>query len=220
VATDEKFPDHKEIVTSRVKTIRLMTGLTRLEFAELGISQNTIQAWEQGKTKLTEKGAKRLIEAALKTGVICSMDWLLQGKGSAPFFSKKNSQFNSTQYEVINKNLSSEILDIESFKNNNPNSIVFNVTDDSMLPFYRLGDYVGGKRYKGNYIDLHGVNCIISCFDFGIFIRKLICSKGSFFFVATNLESTANNLVLEKEKIDFLAPIIWHRIMISLKFSE
>lgn len=213
-AVDNVISSIKDAATTRVKTLRLMTGFNRAEFSKhFEISQNTIQAWEQGKTKLTEKGAKRLITAAKAVGVMCSIEWLLDGAGPAPFYFEEKSTSEHNENSTFNLDLSGEILDVESFRLNNPGSIVYCANDNSMLPFYAAGDYVGGRQYQGNYPALNGINCIVSCKEMGTFIRKLIYNKNSFFLIATNLNSESNNLLIDNMKIDFLAPVIWHRSM-------
>src|SRR3990167_671549 len=70
----------------RLRRARILAGIaTRREFEiKYQISANTLQGWEQGKNPLSKKGAKRIIEALKTEGVICSLEWLMNGTGVPP----------------------------------------------------------------------------------------------------------------------------------------
>lgn len=72
----------------RVRLVRSMTMAGRKEFfQQTGISASTLQSWEDGKAGgLTAKGAKRLVAAVKKFGVVVSEQYLLNGTGNKPSF--------------------------------------------------------------------------------------------------------------------------------------
>ena len=80
----------KTLITpgERLRRARVLAGLaTRREFeAKYRISANTLQGWEQGKNPLSEKGAKRVVEAFTHEGLMCTLEWLLHGTGMPPLF--------------------------------------------------------------------------------------------------------------------------------------
>ena len=117
----------------RLRRARILAGiLTRREFEEKhGISSNTLQGWEQGKNPLSQKGARRVVNALKKEGLICTIQWLTEGVGMPPrTFEAMNAgirqelhknptimEYNQREEEIIYK----EIL---LFKQQNPNAIV------------------------------------------------------------------------------------------------
>jgi DNA-binding transcriptional regulator YiaG len=159
---------------SRVKLARSMLGLTRKQFeANSNISVNTLQAWESEKNMLTDKGAKKLIEAFIKLGLMCSEDWLLTGNGQAPILLQGMSELPNEMSEDL-----CILREIETFKALNPDPVVVIVQDNGMEPMYAIGDFVGGNRKKSDQIDrLIGKNCIIETLQGDTFVRKIL--KGS-----------------------------------------
>ena len=67
----------------RLRRARILAGIsTRREFEEKHqISANTLQGWEQGKNPLSQKGARRVINALKEEGLICTVEWLINGTG-------------------------------------------------------------------------------------------------------------------------------------------
>lgn len=86
MATSLTLSAHAQARGKRLKTVRIMTGLTRKLFEEkYGISASTIQSWEIGEADgLTEHDVKRLLPVLLKEGIACTEQWLLYGIGSFP----------------------------------------------------------------------------------------------------------------------------------------
>ena len=68
-------------VKDRIKQTRMLAGLSRKDMEDkYGIPSNTLQCWESGRVKLTEKGADRLISAFNKFGIECTKEWLFNGE--------------------------------------------------------------------------------------------------------------------------------------------
>ncbi len=169
-------------IGKRVKSARMLSGLSRGEIAEkYGISLPTLRAWENppsGKGGLTQKGAIRLVEAFKCAGVVCDVKWLLLGIGRGPTLANVISQFGN-ELPIICDEEESILNEIECFKENNSDSIVVIVKDDGMSPLYNIGDYVGGSKMYNNDIEkLEGLDCIVESLDDEIFIRKL--NKGRY----------------------------------------
>src|SRR5690606_3308477 len=99
------------------------------------------------------KGAKKVVEAFKWEGLICSVEWLIYGKGMPP-----------RHYEIINSGIKKHIQDDHSFaslnireeenifketqvfKQHNSNAVVISIMDDAMEPYFQIGDYIGGIR--------------------------------------------------------------------------
>jgi DNA-binding transcriptional regulator YiaG len=198
---------------NRLSMARNMLGLSRRAFREkFDISVNTLQAWESGKNPLSSKNAKKISENFLKHGLFCSHDWLLEGNGSFPYFI--NSEIlRKLPHENINQD--KEIfLEIETFKNVNTDPVILTISDESMYPFYNIGDYVGGnKKLKEDISQLIGCNCIIETAEGYTLCRKLLKSesKNTYILLATNMELKESPIVITNVNINYAAEIIWHR---------
>lgn len=207
----------------RLKKARLMAGYTRQTLEDkYGISLNTLQAWEQGKAPLTLKGAEKIVKALKKSGVHCTTDWLLNGKSEPPKLidmeqiqTLENNDIKLLNSDFIQWNDGTAILrEIESFRAFNPNSSVIIVMDDGMLPFYSIGDYVGGKRKLGNKIDEYiGTHCIIETKDGLTMVRKLGAGKFNNTYTLSCIHpmTTISSPTLYDVELASVAPVIWHR---------
>lgn len=206
----------------RLKKARLMAGFTRQALeSKYGISVNTLQAWESAKSPLSFKGANKIIQALQDSGLECSIDWLLHGIGPSP---RLNDEINipgmfSLQKQQNNNQLnwddeSAILREVECFRTSNLNSIVSIVTDDSMLPIYFIGDYVGGKRKTTETFDKYiGINCLIETIEGMTIIRRLERGNAHSLYTLSciNPNTTVPSPVLYNVKIISIAPIIWHR---------
>ncbi len=206
----------------RLKRARILAGIsTRREFeSRYKISANTLQGWEQGKNPLSQKGARRVVEAFKREGLICSIDWLMHGTGMPP-----------RPYEMINTGLdtdsgTSELAalnlreeeaiyqETQLFKRQNHNSLIISIADDAMDPYYSAGDYVGGiKLGPGEAKHYLGNPCIVELEDHAIIARFLHAGTedGLYSVSSSNPRTTAAQVSLQNIKILSAAPIIWHR---------
>jgi transcriptional regulator with XRE-family HTH domain len=202
----------------RLKTARMMTGLTRNAFEEkYRISASTIQSWEAAKAGgLTERGAKRILPALHKEGVTCTTDWLLYGVGSGPqpanislSISEKTTPSNNAPFE--DKAVIQELL---AFRNLHPNAIDFLVSDDGMEPHYSVGDYIAGiRRSKDRIEESLEADCIVQTTDNVIRFRRLKRGSrpGLYNLVCINPNTTVFETTLYNQELLSTAPVIWHR---------
>lgn len=206
----------------RLKKARIMAGFTRQALEDkYGISVNTLQAWENEKSPLTLKGAAKMLEVLDDSGIACSIDWLLYGIGTLPQLKDTRADsffpFNRTEVKPQEINWSDEaaiIHEIEAFRTFNQNSLVIIVPDDSMLPAYTVGDYVGGKRKTiEQFEQLLGTNCIVETKDGFTILRHVaaIKTQGILTLSTINPYTTISTPVLYDVEVINLSPIIWHR---------
>jgi transcriptional regulator with XRE-family HTH domain len=207
----------------RLKRARLLAGVnTRREFEDkYNISANTLQGWEQGKNPLSIKGAKRIASALKSEGLICSVDWLMYGQGMPP--RSYDALYIGTHDHVRkNTNLAYENIyeeeiifrEIQLFKQQDANTIVFSVIDDAMIPYFNLGDYIGGIRLFNEALKPFFNNfCIVELENHLIAVRCLQpgFEKDTYTLSCTNHKSTATPLNIFNTKIICAAPIVWHR---------
>lgn len=211
----------------RLKRARILAGITtRRQFEEKHhISANTLQGWEQCKNPLSPKGARRIVAALKEEGLLCSAEWLLEGKGIPPrSYETLNAglsdvaQLNSalTQHNIEEEQLIYQ--EIQLFKQHNPHAIVMNVTDDAMEPYYSVGDYIGGLRVCNNDISRYTNSLCIIELENNLIIPRFLQknhSEGRYNISTTNPKTSASPLNYYNMKIVALAPVVWHRRKIS-----
>jgi transcriptional regulator with XRE-family HTH domain len=208
--------DNPMNIGRRLKTARSLAGISRKDLeSKYGISMHTLQSWELGRNPLPEKAASKLVEVLHEIGVICSIQWLLNGHGKSP--SLVNSDFVS--YPINDKNIAPLLQgentiqkEIDFFKLNNPNAVVIMVSDDTMEPTYAMGDFVGGSQYmtQADIEQCSGLDCIIEISE-GPFFRRLLKRKNGYALLCLNAETELEEPVIFSKKILAATPIIWHR---------
>lgn len=201
----------------RLEVLRHMARLTRREFTEKhGISANTIQSWETGKSGgLTIRGAKRILPALHREGIYCTLDWLMHGVGQPPHLT--NLQFFSildSQQLVSDQPADATTQELLTFRNCNGNTADLVVNDDGMEPRYKKGDCVAGIRHSGDKIQyLANQDCIVQTQDNEVLLRRVkLNSKPNLYdLLCTNLESKIPLSTLYAQTLIWAAPVIWHR---------
>ena len=210
----------------RLRLIRKMSSLTLDDLsARYNFGVSTIKYWECAKNQgLSSKGAKKIISAMQKEGVQCSYMWLMHGVGLPPQFInlcanrnlKDNIDVDQITYEE-EKCIESEI---KIFCENITNSIVLNVFDDGMEPFYFINDSVGGRRLHGDQlIKTIDKNCIVETSDNQILCRRVSKGneKGTFNLYCVNHSTGVTPANLYDVKLLSAAPIsrVWNRNLID-----
>ena len=211
----------------RLRRARILAGIsTRREFEEKHkISANTLQGWEQGKNPLSQKGAKRIIAALKQEGLICTTEWLINGSGMPPRpFETLNAGIREElreDFSLIESNIQEEkaiYSEVQLFRKNNPHSIVLTISDDSMEPYFKIGDYVGGIQLLDHEVNSYiGKICIVELENNFIIPRYLQKGKDSnrYTVSSTNPNASSSPLNIYNTKVISAAPIVWHRRKIS-----
>lgn len=201
----------------RLRYVRSLLRVSRAYLQEkYGIPEVTLKSWENGTTKLTKIGAERCVEIYRNEGFIVSEDWILDGIGLDPKATVTVSHYFSTP---TSKSLPSEddeiamVRDANLFKESHSNAVIMIVSNDDMRPFYKPGDYVGGKMRFGNDL-FNAINkdCIVHLKNGERFFRRLIKnSSGGYNLTCLNPNEETSEPVLFNVDVDGAAPIIWHR---------
>ncbi|MBA3813514.1 MAG: helix-turn-helix transcriptional regulator [Alphaproteobacteria bacterium] len=201
---------------NRLKACRAMLNKTLKELGTAHhISIGSLSNWESGASPISEKNVHKIISLLAAEGLICSKEWLLEGMGEAPYIyisksyspDQKDSSFNLTSQFLFFK-------EIESFKKSHPDMLIALVRDDSMLPFLRVGDYVGGAELsKADYINEQGNICIIEIREGEFLVRQLFVRE-KILLVSTTPGIENNFLLLEEE------PLRIARLTFMRRFGE
>lgn len=162
----------------RLEMIISMTGLKIIDFAnhsETGVS--TLRNWINGRASgLSEKGARKVINFVMQKGINCNLSWLMNGVGPLPRFDQtlRSEIRDSEAYlsaETGYKKLSEEY---KLFLNNHPNSITTVLEDDSMEPFYKAGENLGGILLdEDKFQEAIGKDCIVVTEQDGVLVRRV-----------------------------------------------
>ena len=207
--------------SKRVRYIREeILRLSRTKFSQrTGISQNSLQNWEQGRNENTgvpEQSAKRLLEAFKKEGVDCTLEWLLYGVGEAP-----NSPFSHLNPLTPPVKLREEDIikeELALFKTLNGTTLDAVVSDDAMSPCFWPGDIVAGKSFQGDDIKKAlGLPCIVQTETGGTFIRLLAEGEkaGLYNLICSNPQAMARTSTTNVSLVN-VAPISWIRKKIHI----
>jgi transcriptional regulator with XRE-family HTH domain len=201
----------------RLRRLRNMANLTREILCNIPeLNASTYKGWEIGRFGgLSVTGAKHVIKRVAEEGVICSLDWLLEGKGNGPFV--VSTAFSKEKH--LNNNINSILQEIIVFQSNFSEGIFLKIQDDSNLPLYNIGDHVAGiKKYKDDIQTLINQICIVQTTDNELLVRQLLKgeTKDTYTLVCTNLENNIKKPVLYNIRILSAAPIIRHYRDINL----
>lgn len=196
----------------RLKQARIMTGLSRNKFMKASsLSESSLRSWESGINPIRPSVAYNLSIILEKLGIICTPEWILDGNGECPKL--KNTHEESSQTGLAEIGLQREIC---AFNMGNENTVVKIVPDDSMLPFFKKNDYVGGHEFKKpGTLELYSNKiCIVEMSDGETLIRKILIDKKNNVasLICTN-ENLINSTIYYQSsvKIKKISEIIWHR---------
>lgn len=204
---------------ARLRALRENCGLTRKEFSQNhDLSSYTLRALENGVLKVSQKHIDKLLEAFKKEGVNCTKEWLLEGIGPAPSdetIIPHNSSLGLAQdvpsLYVPKKGIEREI---HFFIKNNPEALVIQILDTSMLPLYEPKDYVGGVKADLNSKNLpYGKPCLVILPDDHQLVRILYPGDQEHLFCLGFPYPTPLNkhLFLVNIPLKSIYPIVWHR---------
>lgn len=220
--------DNKIIYRQRGERIRTIRGMLRMTMAEFGAfcgyKEPTVQQWETSQLSgLTEKAARKIIEALKKTPIACHLNWLLHGQGLPPFIRSEDARIAKCQQDLISLGGEIDLIaytqnEIERFTAYVPDAITIQMHDDSMEPALLAGDKVGGKQLFAEE-DIQralGKICIVTLSNHLVLVRKLFkddTQPHKFKLSCTNLHAATEPVMTNVELIS-AAPVcrVWRRI--------
>lgn len=144
-----------------------------------GVSFYTYKGWELGvHNGIPKKQAQKLIAALKEEGVICSLEWLMNGEGEIPY-KISGHQIRETQTEYLTTptklNEKHQIQrELNLFRQNYPQALELVINDDAMEPHYSKGDLVAGEKIaSSNYKKFIGKPCLVKLENEEIVLRQL-----------------------------------------------
>ena len=190
----------------KIKQLRFFAGYTtQKEFADKhNFSLNTLQSLENERIRLSNKQASVLHDIFFSEGIKFDINWL-RGNSAAQMDLGINS-INIEDRDLIAK-------EIKFFSSLHKESVVYYNIDDSMLPFFSKGDYVGGIRV--NILELEhkkGIYIVKAEEEPDLIIRKVEHEINDLFnLCTTNLNSDVMPSFSKRKKILDAFKIIWIR---------
>lgn len=213
------YSEKQQLITpgERLKYIRSLLRVSRAYLQEkYGLPEVTLKSWENGTARLTASGVQRCVNFYRSEGMIVSEDWILEGVGIDPKLAVSVSHYFATPTSndlPLDDNEIAMIRDANLFKENHPNTVIMIVSNNDMRPFYKPGDYVGGKmRYGVDIKSAVNKDCIIYLNSGERFFRRVIkSSSGGYNLTCLNPNEETSEPVLFNVDINGVAPVIWHR---------
>jgi transcriptional regulator with XRE-family HTH domain len=192
----------------RIKSLRTYLGLTRKKFAEkYGFSDSTLKAIEYSVAPLKPAQLHKLIEIFLKEGLPCSEEWILTGKGEVLL---KKEQIDSASSSLLDP-ISEEI---KVFQKHCHRSLVIQLEDNSMSPFYEKLDYIAGIKITRHLKPSdYGRPYVIVLPDDTKLVRSLYPGqqKGLFNLVSLNLTDHLDHPLHTNVTLKDIYEIVWYR---------
>lgn len=202
--------DSLEAVGMRLKFLRTMAKLNRIELAEkANVGRTSITCWEHAQTSaMTHKSRAKILKAISDCGVNCTDEWLLTGRGPNPTL--KNITHN-LKNEFSNSSINDEI---ELFKNKNSRAVIYELPDNTLSPIYKKGDIVGGIWRSVS--ELSSCNICILEINNQLEVRQLSKSTKEGYYIASFLsidEHSSKPFELRDIKLTSIAQIsrVWRR---------
>jgi len=210
-----------ETPAQRLKYIRTLLRLSRpYIYEKYGLSADTLNAWESGRIKLTDKGLERCLKIYNKEGAFVSKSWVLSGAGLMPKLSLSLSSYFEPVVSIeepgaIFNDEESILREIEFFKHTTSNAVVLLISNDDMLPLYAKGDYVGGYFRSGEAVQsCLGRDCVVETATGERYFRRLSMLTVDGLFNLASLNPTMEGSlepVLFNIEVRKAAPIVWIR---------
>lgn len=204
----------------RLRRVRNMANLTRDAMcAGDGLNINTYKGWEIARYGgLPVDGAEKVVKRVAREGVICTIDWLLHGRGVGPYVLPTGGRSQISTEVLIGAATGEAALiqnELALFTKQFSDTVYCQVQDDALTPFYNVGDYVAGVKYYGEQIsDLIGQNCLVQTPEGEILVRHLRAGTQAdrYTLVSVNAHTRAAKAFLFNVALISAAPIMrWYR---------
>ncbi|MGD9152295.1 MAG: S24/S26 family peptidase [Gammaproteobacteria bacterium] len=216
--------ENRKARAGRLRRIRSLANMERPEFVKrYGVNWNTYKDWEIAKrNSIPKKRAYELAEKLKVDGIIVDAEWLLFGIGNEPYRVAadriKMLEQNTESFDTALNEEKQIEEELAVFMSGNHNTISFEVSDETMLPFYAKGDIVAGIKYaEEDFEKLIGKICIVQIANNQLFLRKLQNGKKKrqYTLLIINPNFSDENNIYNTEIIS-AAPVLWSRRRQSL----
>lgn len=208
-STEDKHLTDTQKRGNRIFHVRKkLLKMTRDQFCQgFHYTSQSLKAWELAwGGGISESRARILVDYMRDLGVHCTVPWIMYGVGPEPKLLTQYEQHNPDGLQD-DDDLAEELL----FFENRAHAHTAQVTDDSLYPILRVGDYVGGFETQQPHKALDQ-ECLVIDLQDNQYIR--ILKQGdqaqTYHLTSYNPHTTAfqeiRNIKLKK-----IIPIVWIR---------
>jgi hypothetical protein len=210
------FQDSK-IIGARFRSARsLVPDLNRKSFCEkYGINRYTVQSWENGLHISKGKNIEIFIEALAREGVLCTAEWLIDGKGEPAKLIKEHYslpcvEIKKSDQEGLNNDFNDHLMEkvLGLSKEMGTDILAHRVSDDAMAPKFLAGDLVLGQKMNFIREMAHQKYCIIRLNHDRLVVRKVLVTKEGLLLVAGDERVPSFLLSFGSE----IYKIVWHML--------
>ena len=205
---------------ARLKYLRSILRLTRAYIEKkYKLPEITLKSWENSMIKISKNGIKRCVTVYKNEGLIVDESWIADGKGLDPTIRLSLGHYFAMPSETvmpIDADADDEVAmmrDAQEFRDRYSNAVVMIVSNDEMSPYYRAGDYVGGRLTTASELDfIVNKDCIIYLKGGGQYFRRLFKdSLGRYNLACLNPVGRTTEPIIFDADIESAAAIIWIR---------
>ena len=193
------------IMGQRIRYLREKSGLSRSEFSlKFGISSSTLRAYEMGNKPLPET------KQVFFRNIFKDLGFEIE----LPFTGSQNIGGNETALTInFDKNDLSIKREIDFFKKENPDYLLYTINNTFMYPILNIGDIIGGIKCscEETYINFCGAICIVSDIDNEKFVGRIInVNKNTVFISPYNFTDASNLPFIEIKNVSSLTQVTRH----------
>jgi hypothetical protein len=192
----------------RILYLRNLAGLPRRVVQEkFGIPIPTLRLWERS-VQLKEKAAKRFLKVIQSYGINTSLTWLLHGVQSdtiPPHVEPMLEEMKDWKHLIKDE--------LDFLKKKYKNLQIYQMPDNSMLPFIHPGDYVAGYLTDDPKL-LQNQLCIVQTIEGNMLVREVrSTSQRVDLFHLKAFNPTLEYPILYNQQLTKVAKVIWLRKM-------
>lgn len=185
------------------------------------ISYQELESIHRGEQDLNRNQAQKIAEAFMEQGFVCAVDWLMEGRGLPPYFSKDAERLEMEAFadvedqmeDLIEKEIK-VLKEIKTFKELYSEGEVRFAEGDGMAPLIRCGDYLGGVKVQSHKMEsaLNHI-CMVTTLDGRSLVRYVALGSApkTYTLSCLNPDTTEPNAVLRDVEVASVAPIVWIR---------
>lgn len=196
----------------KVRYLREKSGLSRNQFEKkFGISVNTLKSFETGQREITS--SKEILLKNIFNTLGFDLNYpLAEAENGSIAKQEKPAILNKTEINIK--------LEIDYFKQLNPNYVLYTIGDTGMSPLFCIGDIVGGEQFshKDMFAKFTGLICIVTTYESTKFIGRIMeCKKDSVLISPHNYQSLSSTPLTEVKNTMSVAQVTRHWCLNSLQ---
>lgn len=189
----------------RIKLLREKANLSRSQFAEkYGISSSTLRSYEIGVQPIPE------IKYVFFETIFKNLGFELDFNSPDKLNTLGEGIISTVSFDKGDLTIKREI---DFFKAQNPDYLLYTISNNFMYPLFNIGDIVGGIKYftKEAFLKFSGGICIVMDKDNEKFIGRVLNVNNYNVFISPHNHAEASNLpLMEIKNVSAIAQVTRH----------